>query len=498
LSQNSERVLAVVIDAAEPKLVRQMIEHNELPVLKALLAEGNWIKVAAPANIGSGAIWPTFITGTDPSVHGIHGEWQWQPADMSLNRYKGRDLTPFWQTLAAQGTTIGIFDLPFMPMIGLEHGFEISEWAPHDVIEGQIQVGPERIKTIVSKSPPHALSSDRLKTEGPDDLEGLQKLSSACLEGIKLRGNLAQELLRETHPRLAIISFTEIHRTGHFIWHTVEPEHEVYDRDEFACLPAVGPTMKDLLREVDRQIGRLIEDCEQDTTVLVFSLHGMRPAHRAPTFLGPLLMEMGFARLADWSGQSWMERAVTLMAAVKRRSPSVLKRIYYKNLPAKTTQRLARPTMLPAYDWKRTRAFSLPTDQHGWIRINLCGREAKGIVALAEYDALCRQLESKLKSLTNHQGEPLVGEVIRTSGSAEDALGSRLPDLVVHWTNAVFESPLMIKGSSVDTTPVGTYTGQHKGDGFCILRGGPESGVSEVLLAKDFGDLISRSLSSKA
>jgi len=495
LSQNSNsQVLAVVIDAAAPQLVRQMIEHDELPVLKSLLAEGSWIKVAAPANIGSGAIWPTFITGTEPSVHGIHGEWCWHPEDMTLSRYKGRDLVPFWQALAEEGTTIGILDLPFMPMIGLTDGFEISEWAPHDVIEGHVQVAPEKIKALVSASPTHALSSDRMKTGGPNDLENLQKLTSACLEGIKLRGKLAQELLKETHPRLAIISFTEIHRTGHFVWHTVEPEHEVYAKDEFANLPAVGPTMKHLLREVDRQIGGLIESCGPDTTFLVFSLHGMRPAHGVPAFLGQLLLEMGFARLADWRGQSWRERAMTLMAAVKRRSPGVLKRLYYKNLPATTTQRLARPTMLPAYNWKQTRAFSLPTDQHGWIRINLSGREAKGMVTVEEYDELCRELEEKLRSLITHEGKPLVREVIRTNCTAADALASRLPDLVVHWENAIFESPMRIKGSLIDTNPVGTYTGQHALDGFCILKGGPDAGSPEILRARDLGDLISRGL----
>lgn len=498
MSQNSNsQVLAVVIDAAEPKLMRQMIEHDELPVLKSLLAEGSWIKVAAPSNIGSGSIWPTFITGKEPSIHGIHGEWCWHPADMTLSRYKGRDLTPFWQALAEEGTTIGILDLPFMPMIGLndlDGGFEISEWAAHDVIEGHIQVAPERINALVSKSPPHALSFDRLKTDGPTDLENLQKLTSACLEGIKLRGKLALELLQETHPRLAIISFTEIHRTGHFVWHTVEPEHHVYAKEEFANLPPVGPTLKDLLREVDRQIGGLIESCGPDTTFLVFSLHGMRPAHGVPVFLGALLLEMGYARLTDWSGQSWMERAMTLMAAVKRRSPSVLKRLYYKSLPATTTQSLARPTMLPAYNWQQTRAFSLPTDQHGWVRINLSGREAKGIVTVEEYDELCRELEEKLRSLITHEGKPLVREVIRTSGSAADALASRLPDLVVHWENAIFESPLRIMGSLIDTSPVGTYTGQHALDGFCILKGGGDLGSPEVLHAKDLGDLISRSL----
>ena len=36
------------------------------------------------------------------------------------------------------------------------------------------------------------------------------------------------------------------------------------------------------------------------------------------------------------------------------------------------------PGMCTAIDWSQTRAFALPSDQHGWVRINLRGREAQG------------------------------------------------------------------------------------------------------------------------
>lgn len=37
----NSHVLAVAIDAAEPKLIHQMIEEDELPVLKSLLSQGS-------------------------------------------------------------------------------------------------------------------------------------------------------------------------------------------------------------------------------------------------------------------------------------------------------------------------------------------------------------------------------------------------------------------------------------------------------------------------
>ena len=193
MSQNNvPRVLAIAIDAAESTLIRRMIEHDEMPALKSLLSEGRWLSVKAPAHVGSGSVWPTFMTGCDPTVHGVYGEWCWQPDTMSLSRYQGSGLVPFWKKLVDDGTTVGVLDLPFMPMLGLRNGFEISEWGPHDVVKGQMQIGPEGIRNLVSESPAHALSSDRLDSEGPDDLENLTKLASSCFAGVKLRGALAQ------------------------------------------------------------------------------------------------------------------------------------------------------------------------------------------------------------------------------------------------------------------------------------------------------------------
>lgn len=498
MSQNSgPRVLAIALDAAEPSLVRRLIEQDEMPALKSLLAEGRWLSVKSPAHIGSGAVWPTFMTGCEPSSHGAYGEWCWQPDTMSLSRYQGGSLVPFWKRFVDEGVTAGVLDVPFMPMLGLRHGFEVSEWGPHDRIAGHVRVGPDDVRDLVFDSPAHALSADRLDSEGPRDLENLTKLASSCLAGIKLRGALAQALIKETQPQFALITFTEIHHAAHYLWHTEQPEDEVYATDVFRNLPNIKPSLRDIYCEVDRQIGGLIESCSEETRVLVFSLHGMQPAHGIPALLEPVLCELGFATLADWRGQSWTGRATTLLAAVKRHAPGALKKLYYRSLPATTTQALARPTMLAAYNWQETSAFALPSDQHGWIRVNLKGREAKGIVPVEQYDEVCNQLEKSLRSLSTPEGKPLVRDVIRTAQCAKDALVHSLPDLVVHWESAAFTSPLRIKGMSVETAVTGTkFTGQHASDGFCILKGARNSGPGEILPAKNMGNLISDLLDS--
>jgi predicted AlkP superfamily phosphohydrolase/phosphomutase len=492
-TSNHSGVLAIGIDAAESSLVKQLIEQNEMPALKALLDGGQWLRVQSPASIGSGTVWPTFITGLEPTTHGVYSEWRWKPDIMGLSRYHGRHLTPFWKGYAQQDTRIGVFDIPFAMPVGVSEGFEVSEWWAHDSTGAGLQVGPNDLFPLVKSSPAHPLSANRFVNASPNDQSDLNALSAACIEGVRLRGGLARMLTKETNPRMLLMVFPEIHHAGHQMWHTVDPDHRFYRSRK---LKVAEPLLKNVYRAVDTQIGALIDSRGSGNTILVFALHGMRPSSGFPAFLGALLCEHGYSRIANWSSQSWRGRALSVLARTKRHTPAKLKRLYYTLAPAGTTHKLAQPTMLPQYDWTNTRAFSLPTDQYGWIRINLVGREIQGSVPLNQYEDTREQLKKLLLSLVNEDGRPLVRDIVSTASNGEHALSNPLPDLVVHWEDAAFAWPLKIRNSKVQVEPVARKsTGQHASEGFCIYKGTDNNFSSPVIEAKDLGRLITQGLS---
>jgi predicted AlkP superfamily phosphohydrolase/phosphomutase len=472
-----KRVLAIGIDAAEPALIRELIEGGDLPALKRLLDDGDWREVKSPAHIGSGAVWPTFFIGADASRHGIYGEWCWQPETMSLNRLTlnrsgGHRLTPFWKELSERGLTVGVLDVPFAPTVGLTQGFEITEWGAHDRTEGRMGTFPAALDETIKRMGPHPFASGHPDAAGPQDTDGLAKLSAACLAGVKLRGEMAARLMSETRPDLSIIVFTELHTASHYLWHTIAPDHPVYGNNGHKEVRPVAPGIIEILREMDRQIARLILIAGAETSVLVFSLHGMRPTRGIPAILDPLLGAWGFTHRSGWRTQSWKERAASVFAELKRRTPGHLKKLYYGSMSQSVTRRLAQTTMLPSYDWQRTRAFSLPTDQHGWIRLNLGGREARGIVAPWQYDETCSELTGLLRALKTSDGRAVVRDVIQLSRETGGTPPGRLPDLVIHWHDAALDDPLMIDKPSTKAHPTGTkFTGQHALDGFCLMKG---------------------------
>jgi predicted AlkP superfamily phosphohydrolase/phosphomutase len=182
-----------------------------------------------------------------------------------------------------------------------------------------------------------------------------------------------------------------------------------------------------------------------------------------------VLEALGFARAAPTLGSS---RALTrnAVSAVKRRAPGVLKRLYGEQVPLATRHRWAAPTMMAPLDWSRTRAFALNSDQHGWVRINLVGRESAGIVPMSEYRRTCDELAAVFSGLCTTDGRSVVREVVR--GAANGAPHELLPDLVVHWTDAAFDRPLRLRDPAVTVTAlVPAKTGQHRPEGFCLARG---------------------------
>jgi predicted AlkP superfamily phosphohydrolase/phosphomutase len=201
-----------------------------------------------------------------------------------------------------------------------------------------------------------------------------------------------------------------------------------------------------------------------------------------------LLEMLGFAAPSAWRGLSWRNRAAALLGATKRRAPASLRALYHRAVSYRARRRIARPTAIPQHDWSRTRAFPLPTDQRGYIRINLAGREAEGIVPVRDYAATCDRLEDALRTLKSTDDKPLVESVLRPAqegGSPPE----HLPDLVVDWDNAAFARPVRAVSGSIEfeSDPIRTdMTGQHARHGFCILdKRLDDDSTAEVIAGKD-------------
>ncbi len=500
MSQSARRrVLAIGIDGAEPTLLRRWIDGGELPSLKALLEHGAWGRVPSPAYVVNEAVWPTFITGTAPLLHGIYHLWPWRPETMDVSFLNTNHLTPFWKDLAHQGHAVGILDVPYASVIGLPNAVEIAGWGEHELLHRRPEVHPPALSSALRDGAgSHPFAHGTVDAEGPQDQNGLSRVVSLCLAGARQRGALMARLLSETVFNLFLAVFSEAHHASHLLWHTVDPAHPAHRGKAMGYPPVVSRGLLEIFREVDRQIGRLVDQVGPETTVLIFSLRGMRAHEGIPTILDPLFRALGLAYVKGWRAQSWPERALGAFSGIKRRLPFSLKRLYYGLASHEVKIRLLQPGMMPAYDWSRTAAFPLPIDHHGCIRLNLRGREAKGVLDPGRYHETCASLERLLRELKTLDGAPVVKDVLSIARDIGGDPPWHLPDLIIHWKDAASASPLRLMSPPITAHPVGMkFTGQHTAEGFFILRPRPGgSAAPDSVGAEDLHRLLVNALNA--
>ena len=424
-TQQRKRVVLLGVDAAEHTLVQSMIERGKLPALRELLRQGVSGQLDSPADLYSGAVWPTFYSGQRPAWHGIYHNKLWQPERMccivpDAGTYTTR---PYWEQFGSHGIRSCVVDVPLV--LGRPRTFDgvyLNGWATHD--------------TAATQSWPLPLARQLRRKFGapamPAENFGVQtyrSLESLCGDLLRATDQLRQvglSLLRRDQWDFSCIVFGAAHRAGHYLWDCGEARDiESVDVERRQRLESA---VEQVYAAIDHALSELLAECA-DALVIVFSLHGMGPN----TGWSELVPEILDARLAALSQQAARKGSLYRI----RRSLVTRLRPILQHVPAAVAARLVPLWTSRMFDWPKTRFFPLPMDLTAFLRVNLRGRERDGIVPEgAAYDALCTELETFFHSLHDATTKtPIVADVQRTYANTPLAATRRdgQPDLIVRW-----------------------------------------------------------------
>jgi hypothetical protein len=463
-------LVAIGIDAFEPGLARDLMARGRLPALAALAASGTSGSLEAPAEVGSGAVWPTFSSSRPAIAHGFHSDLAWQPSRMRLTRASFGHIEPFWRRWAARdGVTSAIVDVPFVMSVATAGCAEILNWGAHDWLGDRVTTSSPVAASAAAEVGVHPFARRVAETSGLVDGRGQQRLLDDCIAGAGARGDLASRLFARTRADFRLVVFTEAHRAGHYLW----PECGG-DEGRARFVDAAPGPLERVMSAIDRQVARLVDEAGDDAAVFVFSLHGMRPAVGVPDLLDPVLEAWGCAVPAPRPRPRLRQLP---FAALPRPLIDAARRVYHRSVPRSIVMRYAHPEKdLRAWDWARTHAFALPSDQHGWIRVNLAGREACGQVPLAAYASCCRELKERLLALRTQEGRTVVDSVSLTAGEGVSPIDLALPDLVVHWADGAHATDVRLRSPPVRSAPRAPWLrGQHGALGFYVFRGASDA-----------------------
>jgi predicted AlkP superfamily phosphohydrolase/phosphomutase len=248
----------------------------------------------------------------------------------------------------------------------------------------------------------------------------------ALIESVRAITQQQQEaaamLLREQPWDLGTVVFTGPDRLQHFLWAHHEPSHPLHQADRARLF---GDALLEHYRLLDKGMAEILDSLPAETLVLVMSDHGFNGCARR-FYVNRWLLAQGYLVLRQ--AKTWR-----LQLAVKTShlgSVGWLRRLKRALMPARwgpTTFRLSM--FAQAVDWSRTRAYFGPD---GGLRINLLGREPKGIVNPEELEGLCQGLRQSLLGLTDPDtGQPVLSSVFSQDELYDGPFTDRAPDLIL-------------------------------------------------------------------
>jgi predicted AlkP superfamily phosphohydrolase/phosphomutase len=466
------RTVVIGFELGDAHLVHAWARAGRLPALQKLLDRGSWRWLETTADQLHISAWPCIYTGAPPGEHGVYFTFQPAPGVQGYRRFHdglyGRPT--FWNMLDRAGRKCAVFDAPYThPEADCRSAF-VHDWGcwARYLKTGSV---PPALQARLEKDCggyPLGMEANDLGLAPLDAADTSRRLVTA----VQAKSRAANWLLRQQPGELQFTVFGETHVAGHYCWSPAL-------RDAGAMLRP--SPMLAVYEELDRAVDSMVREAGDDATVVVISGDSVVPNHAGWHLLPEVLQRLGYlagpvrAPAAGGAGDGGQTRRFDPVRAVRDLLPKDFRKNLARMLPTALRDRLAQRVDSANVDWSRTRAYCLPTDLEGYIRINLRGREPQGTVEPGpQFEQALAELTDEFAQLRDPAtGRAIVRDVLRTDRAFPGARSDWLPDLVVRWQP---EAPISAAASArvgvVSLASPDPRPGTHAGPGF-VLAAGP-------------------------
>lgn len=487
----AQQVLAIGLDGYELSLEEELIAQGELPHLARLREESaRFLLDHGPAQ-RTGLAWEQVSAARAPQDCGRWAAVTFDPD--TYEAYQEGALFAPWEGYSAVRTVV--FDTPYFELSRAPKVRGLVNWGAHDpgVATG---ARPESLlhefETRFGRYP----AREWIYGVAWQSQERCRRMGEALTAAVDVRSRAARWLFQEQMPDwdLALMVVSEPHSAIEGLWHGIDPDHPLAGHPS---APVAGEGARQLYRALDRLAGNLRE-AFPEAALAVFSMGGMgsNASDVASMVLLPeLLYRKAFGRPLLRLRPAWTaDPAAVPLLAEEENWHHVLREALPAELPGRqpAAQRLlarvlrkvvGRPRRqarmplewMPAAryqpHWPSMPLFALPSFYDGRLRVNLAGRESRGMIAPERYEATLDEVEATLRASVNPAtGESVVQEVERPGRDRDPReLGPTEADMVVIWkATLAFQHPDYGCVGPVPYRRTGGHTGPH---GMAYLRG---------------------------
>jgi len=447
--------------------LEKLLADGQLPALNSLRSRGTWYELETPATHFEGAAAYSLSTGVNLGEHGLYYPWLWSATEQRVRFF---DEVPapeaVWERIGRAGRRSLVIDPYEMRAPETMQGLFLTGWQ----FKNRVVLRTRSVPGSMQRELERELGRPPLGEEvyGRPETPSLLRLKNSLVAAPRRGADVMETILKREPFDLVWISLSAAHLGGHRFYDIAQFSEEL----ELARHPELGTALHDIYRAVDDALARIVAALPEGTDVIVMSPTGMGSnnsrSHLLPAMLNAVLTDRDPHKPRHHAapGSSlWQIRAAV---------PTSVRAWIAQMIPDRLALELAARLELRGVQWDRTKAFVMPNDDAGYLRLNLRGRERDGIVEPKEVEPLLEKITKGLLTFQNNDGSQAIRKIWRLSelgypGSCQD----QLPDLMVQWNERVVMPLMGVRSTKFGEIPSPGWgtgrTGCHTGEAWALV-----------------------------
>jgi predicted AlkP superfamily phosphohydrolase/phosphomutase len=394
-----KKTIVIGLDGTPYSLLQKLIQQGTCPNLSKLVSNGTLQEMKSTHPAVSSVAWTSFMTGKNPAKHGVFGFMERIPNSYDIYFPNSKHILskPVWDIIRDYNKRSVVINVPSTYPAMEMNGILVAGFVAIDLTRATY---PNSVVPILKEMGYKIDVETQLARESKD------KLFDDMLLTLEKRATALLHFLKNEACDLFIGVFTETDRLHHFFWEFLDKNDQKY-----------SSLFLEYYRRIDDTIGKLLENVNDNTTVILLSDHGFCGI-KQEIYVNHWLKEEGFLK--------------------------------FKTIPAKALSDMSN----------ESRAYCLDP---GRIYINLKGREPGGCVEPGnEYEQLRDTLISKLTGIKNPDtNENIIDKIHKREQIYRGDYFNRAPDLVIEPKHGYDLKGAIYKGSLLSK---GVFTGMHTYD----------------------------------
>lgn len=314
--KEKKKIIVIAIGGATWKVIKPLLKENELPNIAQLMRDGSYGSLESLENMASSVTWASGATGGLPEKHGI------SPHGYSSESYQ---MKTFWEVAEQHGMSIGVFGYLATWPPKKSNGYIIPGW---DALNEETFPNKFRFVRRLEKMEKQrnrrkvwdyfqifvmaVKNGLRLETimdsmayiihEKFNDLKYIDRNYKSHLLKLALTSDIFTYLYNKNKNDLTVFYNGAADGVAHYYWRFFEPEkfNNVKEKE----IKKYGHVLTLVYKKIDETIGKILQEVDESTTVVIFSNHGVRASPCDPlNRTHYLLNTQNLLRLLDLSDE---------------------------------------------------------------------------------------------------------------------------------------------------------------------------------------------------